>query len=75
GLPMVTTPNSGSLVRDGEEGFVVPACDDAALALALRRLCEDAALRSRTARAARERSAAGSLDAYAGRLLAALDAP
>jgi glycosyltransferase involved in cell wall biosynthesis len=75
GLPVVTTPNSGSLVRDGEEGFVVPACDDAALALALRRLCEDAALRSRMARAARERSAAGSLDAYAGRLLAALDAP
>ena len=24
GLPVITTPNSGSLVRDGEDGFIVP---------------------------------------------------
>jgi len=27
GLPVITTPNAGSVVRDGEEGFIVPLRD------------------------------------------------
>jgi glycosyltransferase involved in cell wall biosynthesis len=38
GLPIVTTPNSGSLVRDGKDGFLIPARDSSALAAALRRV-------------------------------------
>lgn len=36
GLPVVTTPNSGSIVRDGEHGWLVPPGDAMALAEALR---------------------------------------
>lgn len=32
GLPVVVTPNAGSVARDGEEGFVVPIRDTEALA-------------------------------------------
>jgi glycosyltransferase involved in cell wall biosynthesis len=38
GLPIVTTPNSGSLVRDGQDGFLVEARDWKALAHGLRRV-------------------------------------
>ncbi len=31
GLPVITTPNSGSLVRDALDGFIIPAGDSAAL--------------------------------------------
>jgi glycosyltransferase involved in cell wall biosynthesis len=72
GLPVVTTPNSGSIVRDGIEGVIVPPHDAAALAAALEGLCDDRAARDRMADAARERSGYGSLAAYAQRLLEAL---
>ncbi len=32
GLPVITTPNAGSLVRDGVDGFIVPIRDAEALA-------------------------------------------
>jgi glycosyltransferase involved in cell wall biosynthesis len=38
GLPMVTTPNSGSLVRDGLDGYLVPARDSQSLAVALSKI-------------------------------------
>lgn len=56
GLPVVTTPNSGSLVRDGIEGFIVPPRDSVALADRLRLLARDEALRERMGRAARVRA-------------------
>lgn len=73
GLPVVTTPNSGSIVRDGIEGIVVPAGEVESLAAALERLCTDDALRGGMARAARERSRFGSLKAYGERLLPTLE--
>jgi glycosyltransferase involved in cell wall biosynthesis len=56
GLPVITTPNAGSVVRDGADGIVVPADDDEALARALRRLHDDAGLRRAMGRSARERA-------------------
>jgi colanic acid/amylovoran biosynthesis glycosyltransferase len=55
GTPCVSTPVTGipEAVRDGETGLLVPEHDPGALASALERLCRDAALRSRLARAAR----------------------
>lgn len=58
GLPVVTTPNAGSIVRDGVEGFVVPPGDVDALAAALERLARDRDLRAAMGRAARARAEA-----------------
>jgi glycosyltransferase involved in cell wall biosynthesis len=44
-LPLVTTPNSGSVVRDGVDGFLVPAQDVDAIGEKLALLHADPALR------------------------------
>ena len=41
GLPSVVTPNAGSVVRDGLEGFVVPPRDVEALAARMEQLGDD----------------------------------
>jgi glycosyltransferase involved in cell wall biosynthesis len=56
GLPVITTPNAGSVVRDGVEGYVVPPGDEVALADAVRRLHEDGRKRVVMGRAARSRA-------------------
>ncbi len=56
GLPVVTTPNAGSLVRDGIEGFIVPIRDPDALAERMERLRSDARLRKEMGRAGRARA-------------------
>lgn len=73
GLPVVSTPNSGSIVRDGIEGFIVPIRDSDAIADCLERLSSNRNLLSSMSEAACARSAYGSLDAYAKRLLDALE--
>ncbi len=47
GLPVVTTPNCGTLIRDGEEGFLVPPRDAGALADRIEQIVTDRALRER----------------------------
>lgn len=56
GMPIVTTdvPGCREIVRDGDNGFLVPARDAQALALALRSLIDDAALRAEMGRRSRE---------------------
>lgn len=56
GLPVVTTPNAGSIVRDGVEGFLVPIRDVDALAAPLERLRADERLRREMGRVARARA-------------------
>ena len=46
-LPLVTTPNSGSVVRDGVDGFLVPAGDIDAIGERLALLHAEPALRRR----------------------------
>lgn len=71
GLPVVSTPNSGTIARDGVEGYL-RACDDVAgFVECLARLIADADLRRRMAQAARRRAEAFDLDFYS-RSLAAL---
>lgn len=72
GVPVVTTPECGSIVRDGTDGFVVPGRDATALADRLQQLIEDRPLRTCMAAAAREQARLFSWDAYGRRLLAAL---
>ena len=56
GLPCVVTREAGSVVRDGVEGFVIPARDSEAIRDRLERLYNDAELRRRMAGAALARS-------------------
>ncbi|MET4633120.1 glycosyltransferase family 4 protein [Kaistia defluvii] len=55
GLPIVTTPNSGTPVRDGEDGFVIPCEDLAGMSRAIDRLVQDQDLRLRMGISARRR--------------------
>jgi glycosyltransferase involved in cell wall biosynthesis len=56
GLPIVTTdaPGCREIVRDGDNGFLVPVRDAQALAVALRSLIDNVALRTKMGRRARE---------------------
>lgn len=56
GLPVITTPNAGSVVRDGIEGFVVPIRDAAALAARIAELDADRGLLATMRVAARGRA-------------------
>jgi len=55
GLPVVTSPNSGTFARDGIEGFIHSYDDIEGAAESIRRLAEDAVLRSEMGEAARRR--------------------
>lgn len=72
-LPVICTPSSGSIVRDGIDGIVVPTCDSSAIVAALLRLEADPALRRYMAENARHRADAFDLAAYGRSLIAALD--
>jgi glycosyltransferase involved in cell wall biosynthesis len=58
GLPSVVTPNAGSVVRDGIEGFLVTPRDVETLAQRMERLGNDPELRARMAAGARTRALA-----------------
>ncbi len=58
GLPLVVTPNAGSVARDGIEGFVVGPRDVETLAQRMERLGNDPELRAAMAAAARTRALA-----------------
>lgn len=68
GLPVVVTPNTGSVVQDGIDGFVVPIRDVDAIVAALERLIESPGLRASMSENASRRGAAFDLAAYGDRL-------
>lgn len=70
GLPVVSTPNSGTVVRDGVDGFIHPYDDIDALAGSVERLAADAALRLEMGRQSRARAEQFSIPAYADGLYA-----
>lgn len=69
GLPVITTPSAGSVVRDGREGFVVPAGDVAALRERMLWLRAHPEARRRMGEAARARAAEFPWSRYARRVL------
>lgn len=71
GLPVVCTPNTGSVVRDGVEGHVVPVSDAEAVSAAVERLVWDSELRTRMGQAAARRASEFSVQEYGKRLLRA----
>ena len=68
GLPVVTTPNAGSVVRDGTDGYVVPIRDVDALAQRIETLYRDGDLRRKMGASARRQALEHTWDAYARRL-------
>lgn len=73
GLPVVTTPNAGSVARDGIEGYIIPIRDVDALCDRLQHLRANPAVRAEMARSARLRAAEFTWDAYRRKLLAAYE--
>lgn len=74
GLPVIATPNTGSIVRDGTEGFIVPIRDARAIRDRLEWLAADRDLLNELSRGAAERAQRFTVDAYGMRLLHALAA-
>ncbi|OWV84513.1 glycosyltransferase family 4 protein [Rhizobium sp. R693] len=72
GLPVITTENTGSVVRDGKEGFVVPLRDSQAIAQAIERLAKDEELRAEMSVNAFRQAADFTVEKYGTRLLAAI---
>jgi starch synthase len=68
GLPVVTTPNSGSVVRDGIDGFIVPIRDIDSLKKAILTVWEDREMRTEMGRNARRRSQRFTWAVYRNRL-------
>ncbi len=72
GVPVITTPNCGSVVRDGVDGFIVPIRDASALADRIQQILQDRLLRHQMSVAARQRAREFSWARYGERLLSAL---
>ena len=72
GLPVITTPNCGSVVRDGVDGYIVPIRNAKAIAHCATQLAANHDLLRAMSQAARARSGFVSLEAYGERLCAAL---
>lgn len=64
GLPVITTVNSGSFVRDGQDGVIVPMRDVDALVAAIEGLRTNDATRAAMAVSARDRALAFTWDQY-----------
>lgn len=70
GLPLVVTPEAGSVVRDGEEGLIVPARQTEPLLAALAHLYRHPDALAAMGEKARLRAAAFTWEHYAQRLVA-----
>jgi glycosyltransferase involved in cell wall biosynthesis len=72
GVPVITTPNCGSVVRDGVDGFIVPIRDAKMLAGRIEEIVNDRVLRQRMSQHARERARQFTWERYGARLLSAV---
>ena len=72
GMPVITTPNCGAVVTNGEDGFVVPIRDEVALADAIARLDDDRELLRRMADSAERKVQQFSMEGYGNRIVAAV---
>jgi alpha-maltose-1-phosphate synthase len=73
GLPSIVTPNAGSVVRDGSEGFVVPCSEVDSLAERMAQLGNRPELRARMAQAARTRALEFDWPCYHEAVIGAVD--
>jgi len=73
GLPVICTPNTGSVVRDGTDGYLVPVRDVPALMEKIELLYRNPARRAAMGRAARQRAQDFTWRAYRERLAGLFD--
>lgn len=73
GLPVITTRNAGSVVRDGQEGYIVPIRDVETLKARMLSLYQDSELRRTMAQSARTRSESFTWRLHGERLARILD--
>lgn len=69
GLPVITTLNAGSVVRDGVDGFIVPIRDPDVLAEKIRFLFESPDVAEEMGRSARQRVAEYSWDHFEAQMI------
>lgn len=74
GLPVIATPNAGTVVRDGIDGYVVPPRDPDAIAECVEGLASDRDRLGAMAAAARQRASEFSEERYGERLSECLTA-
>lgn len=73
-LPVICTPNTGSIVQDQKEGFIVPIRDAGAIASRVEQLSENTTLYEQmSSRALRRYEKDGSLRAYGHRLVSTIE--
>ncbi len=72
GLPVITTFNAGSVVRDGLEGYLVPIRDPEAIAAKIEHLAQNPDLLAWLSHNARQRAREFGWERYAERLISAL---
>lgn len=72
GLPVITTANTGSVVRHGHEGYIVPIRDPGAIVRCIRHLIANPDIREDMAQSAKVRAADFTVARYGERLMAAL---
>jgi hypothetical protein len=73
-LPVITTPNAGSVIRDGVDGFIVPIRNSEAIVERLTLLAHDQDLRRWMSNNARARAREFSVEKYGERLIATIQA-
>jgi glycosyltransferase involved in cell wall biosynthesis len=73
GMPVVTSPNSGSVVRDGVDGMIRAYDDVDGLAACVQKLVNDPALRIEMGRAGRERVESINIGAYGRQLVKVIE--
>tara|TARA_B110000503_G_scaffold143581_1_gene246013 strand:+ start:4767 stop:6026 length:1260 start_codon:yes stop_codon:yes gene_type:complete len=73
GLPVITTYESGSVVRDNVDGFIVPAYDSAAIADKIMLLKNNKALKNKMSKNAREQALKFSWATYRQRFINILE--
>jgi len=73
GLPVITTPNAGSVVRHGVDGFIVPIRDSKAIVDSVEHLADCPGLREKMSANALARSAEFTVEKYGERLIRALE--
>jgi glycosyltransferase involved in cell wall biosynthesis len=73
GIPVITTPNAGAVVRDGEDGFIVPIRDVKTMVDRLDLMARNPTLRNQLGESARKRATEFTIERYGQRLIAALE--
>jgi glycosyltransferase involved in cell wall biosynthesis len=73
GLPVICTPNTGSVVRNGVDGFVVPIRDPDAIVSVIELLLADSSLLETMSKRAKQTATSFDLESYRERLVGALN--